>query len=164
MAVIINRLNAGVMTVGTGGGAGPEPEPSGHPYTRIKLNENDTWHEYDIQGQIGAGSIQNITMGQNPYDIEVGTNVTSLGDGFLADCPTLTGITIPFSVTSIGNGAFAGCPLTRVVVGSGVSSIGDSAFAGCTGQITFQGKTLAQVQAMENYPWGIEDTSIINVA
>ena len=27
----------------------------------------------------------------------------------------------------------------------------------------FEGKTLEQVQAMANYPWGIEDTSKIQV-
>lgn len=50
-----------------------------------------------------------------------------------------------------------------VEIGSNVTSIGNSAFNNCSGltSVTFSGKTLEQIQAMENYPWGIEDTSII---
>lgn len=53
-----------------------------------------------------------------------------------------------------------------------VTYIGDMAFDFCGGltSVTFLGKTLEQVQNIEDgngnkwYPWAIEDTSIINVA
>ena len=78
----------------------------------------------------------------------------------------LTSVTIPNSVTSIYNFAFEGCKdLTSVTIGNGVTSIGASAFKYCSSltSVVFEGKTLAEVQAMSNYPWGITDTSIITV-
>lgn len=50
-----------------------------------------------------------------------------------------------------------------IEIPSSVSSIGSNAFFGChmLSSVMFQGKTLEQVQAMDNYPWGISDTSII---
>lgn len=73
------------------------------------------------------------------------------------------------TVTNIGEAAFADSnptSLTSVTIPSSVTSIGTQAFYNCTNltSVTFLGKTIAQVQAMTNYPWAIEDTSIINVA
>ena len=93
--------------------------------------------------------------------------MTSIGNCAFYNCGRLTSVTIPDSVTSIGNSAFQGCSgLTSVTIPTRVTSIGNWAFGDCSGltSVTFQGKTLAQVQEMDNYPWGIEDTSIINVA
>jgi len=52
------------------------------------------------------------------------------------------------------------------MIPNSVTSIGDYAFAGCSNltSLIFQGKTLSEIQEIENYPWGIEDTSIISVA
>ena len=75
--------------------------------------------------------------------------------------------TISNSVTSIGNYAFSGCSgLTSVTIPDSVTSIGLQAFNECLNltSVTFIGKTLAQVQAMSKYSWGISNTSIINVA
>lgn len=63
------------------------------------------------------------------------------GSGVLAQCNGLTTLTIPASVTSIAANAFT--YLTNI------------------SSVVFREKTLAQVQAMANYPWGISDTSII---
>ena len=35
--------------------------------------------------------------------------------------------------------------------------------SGTIQEVVFRGRTLEEVQAMDNYPWGIEDTSIIHV-
>ena len=93
-------------------------------------------------------------------------NATSIGDYAFASCSSLTSISIP-NMTTIGEGAFEGCGgLTSLTIPNSVTSIGEDAFDGCYELtiITFQGKTIAQVQEMDNYPWGIDDVSIINVA
>jgi len=62
--------------------------------------------------------------------------------------------------------------LTSVTIPNSVTDIGFEPFGECSGleNITFLGKTLEQVQNIEDgegnkyYPWGITDTSIINVA
>ena len=119
---------------------------------------------------------------------EIGTNVTRIGDYAFDGCTGLTTVTIPDSVTSIGDYAFWDCRgLTSVTIGNGVTSIGGWAFSGCSGltsvripdsvtsigdsafyncssltALTFEGKTFATVQGMDNYSWGV-DESIISV-
>lgn len=66
--------------------------------------------------------------------------------------------------SNVGIDAFTACTnLKRVYIDSTVDSIGTDAFHLCDNmeQMYFKGRTLAQVQAMDNYPWGIEDTSVI---
>ena len=94
----------------------------------------------------------------------IGNSVTSIGWSAFNRCTSLMSVTIPDSVTIIGNYAFEDCRgLTNVIIGDGVTSIGDSAFRGCDRltRIIFKGKTLREVKAMQNYPFGIEDESII---
>lgn len=124
---------------------------------------------------------------KKPQVIEIGTNVTSIGHGAFSHsdrltsvtipssvtsivgfsyCSSLTNLTIPDSVTSIGDYAFDTCEsLTSMMIPESVMNIGENAFIDCRGltSVVFKGKTLAQVQAMENYPWGIEDINIISV-
>lgn len=92
-------------------------------------------------------------------------SVTSIGDYAFYGCDSLTDeLTIPDSVTSIGVEAFAISFCSKFVIGKGVTNIGARAFVGNGGRITemtFKGKTLAEVQSMTNYPWSIGDTSII---
>lgn len=91
--------------------------------------------------------------------------VTSIGDGVFNGCSSLMGVTIGNSVRSIGERAFSSCTsLTSVTIPNSVTSIGNYAFAGCQSltSVTFLGKTLAQVQGMANYSWGV-DPSIIQV-
>ena len=66
--------------------------------------------------------------------LEIGTNVTSIGNEAFAENTNLKIVTIPDSVTSIGNYAFASCEdLTSVTIGAGVTSMGDGAFTYCEG-------------------------------
>ena len=66
-------------------------------------------------------------------EVEIGTDVTSIGLGAFVMCETLVKVKIPNSVTSIGEGAFASCTsLESVVVPNSVTSIGEGAFAGCS--------------------------------
>ena len=74
--------------------------------------------------------------------IEIGTNVTAIATEWCDNNRTLKSIVVPSSVETIRTDAFYGpSTLTSVV---------------------FTGRTLAEVQAMANYPWGISE-SIISV-
>lgn len=73
-------------------------------------------------------------------------------------------------ISSIGEDCFFRCEALKTLeIPSTVQTIGRMAFKVNTNQygpelssITFKGKTLEQVQAMANYPWGIRDTSVIH--
>lgn len=111
-------------------------------------------------------------------------------DGAIAlwetDRPTAKEITIPDGVTKIGSMAFAGCQkLQEIIIPDGVKSIGDRAFNACfeclkvsipasvesIGVSAFGGaplhcdfsieKTVAEVKAMANYPFGLESITAI---
>ena len=132
---------------------------AGHADTWYKYEGDTAWRTVSITGAIECSYIEEeddyeatiqIPDIGNVVDLEIGTNVTSIRDYAFRGCNNLTSVTIPDSVESIQGSAFDDCSdeLTSV---------------------TFLGKTLEQVQNIEDgngnkrYPWGIEDTSIINV-
>lgn len=128
------------------------------------------------------------TWRKNPVDVKLGNAVTSIGKAAFYDCQSLTSITIPESVERFGDEAFNNCAslksinipesvksigvaafqicqsLTSMTIPESVVSIGFTAFLFCDNlkSLIFKGKTLAEVQAMPNYPWGIIDTSVIS--
>ena len=64
-------------------------------------------------------------------------NLTSIGESAFEDCSTLTTLGIPNSVTSIGASAFQNCTgLTTVNLGSSLHSIEESTFQNCSGLTT----------------------------
>lgn len=152
-------------------------KPTTREKTLITFTDGTT-EEYDLSGEMtqetmidaGLGYIDDesgYTWVKSILTIEIGTKVTSISDGMFSNCLDLTIVTIPDSVTNIGFFAFNGCSkITSITIGSGITSIQFMAFSGCNGltNVVFKGQTLAQVQAMENYPWGISDTNIITVA
>jgi len=76
----------------------------------------------------------------------------------------LKSIEIPDSVKRIRNWAFECCEnLKSIVIPDSVKRIGDGAFWNCESlkSLSFKGKTMKQVKKMKNYPFGIEDESII---
>ena len=63
--------------------------------------------------------------------VEIGPNVTSIGDCAFAGCRFLTRVTIPDSVTNVGSRAFENCAgLTSVKLSSSMTCLNDS-FSGC---------------------------------
>jgi len=95
--------------------------------------------------------------------VTIPNSVTSI-DGFaFRSCTSLSSVAIPESTTNIGENAFRQSGITNITIPNSISNIGTNAFLDCTNltSLTFKGKTLAEVQAMSNYPWGISDTSII---
>lgn len=65
---------------------------------------------------------------------------------------------------SVGIDAFTACTnLKRVYIGPAAQQVGKDAFRLCESleALYFAGRTLAQVQAMDTYPFGIEDEGVI---
>ena len=151
MAVYINTLNGGNITIGSGGSPTP---PAGHPETiftfsggkTVSLNESGSLSPFitDSDMDVILDYDGEKLLRDDLSSVDIGNTVTSIADVAFLGCSSLTSVTIPNSVTNIGMGALANCSVLT--------------------NVTFQGKTLEQVQAMDNYSWGIEDTSIINVA
>ena len=96
--------------------------------------------------------------------IAIPNNVVNIGYRAFGWCISLKNVTISDSVTNIRNYAFSGCSgLTSVTIPNSVTSIGDWAFYSCNNlkSLVFKNKTIDQVKSMENYPFGIEDESVI---
>ena len=141
-------------------------QPAGHPETRVKYTAESGLPDatFNIVGELTNESIDSIS---DVEEIDIGNTVTRIDSNTFQMIQSLTNIAIPNSVTSIGDNAFQFCDyLTSVTIPDSVTSIGQLAFEGCNGltSMIFQGKTLAQVSAMNYYSWRISDTSIINVA
>ena len=84
---------------------------------------------YCVMGNTGSNWSVYCNMLQA---VEIGKNVTSIGNYAFSYCYSLASVVIPEGVTSIGNYAFYYCySLASVVIPEGVTSIGNDAFYGC---------------------------------
>ena len=96
--------------------------------------------------------------------ITIPNSITYISHEVFKQCTSLKEVFIPNSVTSIGVFAFLGCKsLEKIVIPDNVTNIRYEAFCNCKSlkEIIFKGKTLDEVKRMEDYPFGIKDTSII---
>lgn len=79
---------------------------------------------------IGDNAFQNCTA---MTTATLGNKITSIGSYAFDGCKALTGIVIPNAVTSIGNYGFKNCSsMISVKIGTGVTTISYSAFSGCS--------------------------------
>lgn len=92
-------------------------------------------------------------------DVTLGENETMLGIRMFFNCTSLEALTIPATVTNIRNEAFRGCTsLEALTIPLTVTTFGTNIFQGVTNaglELTFTGRTIAEVQALTNYPWGL---------
>jgi hypothetical protein len=100
--VYIGTLIGGNITIGTGGGGS-----SGHPGTWYKYQGDTEWRTVSISGAINdngeGGPTQQIPDVREVVELEVGTDVTSIGGFAFYECLSLTSVTIGNNVTSIGS-------------------------------------------------------------
>ena len=121
-------------------------------------------------------------------DVVIPNGVETIGEFSFMDNDELTSISFPNSVTNIENRAFVGClGLTSVTLPNNLKSIDELCFADCQNltsitlpasieficydvfencsnltSVTFEGKTAAQVKAMQYYStWGVETGTTI---
>lgn len=89
-------------------------------------------------------------------NVTIGNSVTSISYSAFYDCSSLTSITIPNSVTSISDWTFRDCSgLKNVIIGNGVTSIGKRAFRGCNKliDITYRGTINQWDTIRKNEQW-----------
>lgn len=74
----------------------------------------------------------------------------------------LKSVAFPDAVTSLGDNSFNGCTsLEALTIPLTVTTFGTNIFQGVTNadlELTFTGRTIAEVQALTNYPWGLATT------
>ena len=79
-----------------------------------------------------SGDARNPGYQNSLQKVEIGNDVTSIGDYAFNGCYSLAAITIPDGVTSIGDSAFSSCrSLAAITIPDGVTFIGGSAFNSC---------------------------------
>lgn len=129
--------------------------------TRMKFSSDGEWITYNIDGTLDKKTLENLELVykpkeegeteqtrdyllwmRKPYAIEIGTDVTEIGDYVFAKCTSLVSVTIPKSIESIGKEIFRECP--------NLSSI------------TFSGRNFANIRDIKDaneekqYPWGLD--------
>lgn len=110
-----------------------EPVPATHADTWYKYAGDTEWRTVSISGEIIGDYIEEEDDGtpttqipdvENVVALEIGTDVTRIGDYAFKYCTNLTSVTIGNSVTSIGVCAFAYCNgLASVTIPNGVTNI-----------------------------------------
>ena len=182
MAVYINTLIGGDITVGSGG----SPAPATRATTIITTQQDGTQEllvEGDTYGDItqwlvtnGFRTDYNPTWLKNITAIDIGTGsqehpLTQIGGQAFQHCTTLTNVTMSNSIRGIGSLAFNGCTaLQTVTIGGNISWIMEDIFGNCPNitSVTFQEMTMQEVQDVDDgydmtmYPFGLPSGCVIH--
>ena len=117
-----------------------------------------------IPDSVKSIGIEAFAWCENLKSIVIPNSIEWIEHWVFAYCKNLKSVIISNSVKWIGYCAFEYCKsLKSIEIPNSVESIGDAAFAHCESlkSVVFKEKTIDQVVAMENYPFGIKDESII---
>lgn len=107
--------------------------------------EDGTRGSYDFEGELDLQTLIDAGLCdqeeglwiKQPTNVQIGSKVTSIGDGIFENCTNLASVTIPGSVTNIGEGTFENCTnLTFVTIPNSVTSIRNDVFSGCESLIS----------------------------
>jgi len=137
-----------------------------YKYWFVVCDEGDC-HLFDRFGK--EDNIKKVTtiyeamIPKNVKKIVIPNSVTHIGNNAFWGCHELANVTIPNGLMVIGEYAFRTCiNLTNLMIPNSVMDIGEYAFFNCKNltSITID-KPIEQVRSMKNYPFGIEDESII---
>ena len=136
---------------------------------KLKKIKTNMFYDSNIESIVIPDSVENIrgyafACCRSLKSIEIPDSVNRIGNDIFWKCESLKSVIIPDSVESIGNSTFYRCKsLESIVIPDSVKWIGYRAFEYCENlkSLIFKGKTIDQVKAMENYPFGIKDESII---
>ena len=75
-----------------------------------------------------TASNQDLIYSNSVRKIELGNNITTIGDNTFRACYNLSSITLPNSITAIGDHAFSNCSLSSITLSNNLSTIGSYAF------------------------------------
>lgn len=79
-----------------------------------------------------TASNQDLMYSNSVRKIELGNNITTIGDNAFKNCYNLLSITLPNSITTIGSYAFYKCyNLSSITLPDSITTIGSYAFYGC---------------------------------
>ena len=126
----VTNLVGGNIVITTSSSGGGE-EPSYHAETLYKYDTNSNWLSESIVGDIsgnppmggppeGTYQIPNV---EETVEIELGADVTSIGDYTFFNCYRLTRLLIPKSVTRINFNAFLSLSCNIIFYGRTLSEI-----------------------------------------
>lgn len=97
--------------------------------TLSNVGGDASWVSWHPRGACPSGAFAGCT---NLTSVNIGRQLTVIGDYAFAFCTGLKELTVPDSVTRVGKGSFALCTsLETATLGQGVTSIGRQAFDQC---------------------------------
>ncbi len=99
----------------------------------IKYPKSNSRTYYEIPDSVTEIYSNAFCGSSNLIDIQIGENVTTIGDCAFNVCDSIRNIILPNSVTTIGYSAFEDCSsLETITLGNNITTINSYAFAYCT--------------------------------
>lgn len=97
-------------------------------------------------------------------NVVIENGVTELGYGVFSYSNSLSSLTLPSTLTKIGADVFEECgSLHSVTIPKSVANISQVAFRySRLTELTMVERTKAETKAIDNYPWGLENGSVIH--